>query len=75
MKDTIEIGDKVMCRHGIATIRYIELCEYPGQKYGDPVDLVSIDLKNYCVFDLSNGHWQYGSQISPVTIDMELCDV
>jgi hypothetical protein len=41
----------------------IELCESEGMKEGIPMDKVFVGDKNRCIFDLDNGHWQYGYQV------------
>lgn len=71
MKGKIRIGDTVMWRgcFGMerakkAKVVSIQLCAYEGDKYGDDVD--EIDWKDIrrSVFDLDNGHWCYGDQIT-----------
>lgn len=48
------------------TVNYIELCEGEHEKYGEPVDEVTVqDIKRCCV-DLSDGHWAYGYQITEI---------
>ena len=39
------------------------MCEKEGDKYGDAVESIDWDMKNYGCFTLSNGHWCYGEQI------------
>lgn len=69
--DKLKVGDKVMWRGGfgteipkVATVKSIELCE-PGEKYGEDVSEASWSERNRLVVDLDNGHWAYGSQLSP----------
>ena len=69
-KNIIKIGSKVMYRgsFGIGfpekvTIESIDMCEKEGDKYGDAVESIDWDMKNYGCFTLSNGHWCYGRQI------------
>lgn len=59
----IKVGDKVSTNHGIAKITAIEYCT-DDPKYGKDMDQVGEDIKGSCVFDLDNGHWCYGSQLS-----------
>ena len=60
----IKIGTKVNSRFGEAKVKGIELCATAGDKYGIDMDKVYVDDKDRCVFDLDNGHWQYGYQVS-----------
>ena len=69
-KNIIKIGSKVMYRGSFGmgcpekvTIESIDMCEKEGDKYGDAVDSIDWDMKNYGCFTLSNGHWCYGEQI------------
>ena len=69
-KNIIKIGSKVMYRGSFGmgcpekvTIESIDMCEKEGDKYGDAVDSIDWDMKNYGCFTLSNGHWCYGGQI------------
>ena len=69
-KNIIKIGSKVMYRglFGMGcpekvTIGSIDMCEEEGDKYGDAVESIDWDMKNYGCFTLSNGHWCYGEQI------------
>ena len=69
-KNIIKIGSKVMYRGSFGmgcpekvTIESIDMCEKEGDKYGDAVDSIDWDMKNYGCFTLSNGHWCYGRQI------------
>ena len=69
-KNIIKIGSKVIYRGNFGmgcpekvTIRSIDMCEEEGDKYGDAVESIDWDMKNYGCFTLSNGHWCYGGQI------------
>ena len=69
-KNIIKIGSKVMYRGSFGmgcpekvTIESIDMCEKEGDKYGDAVESIDWDMKNYGCFTLSNGHWCYGRQI------------
>lgn len=70
---TIKLGDTVSYRGSwgynyhstIATVEGLTLTQYPREKYGKSVKEVNIDdvKANKVVFDLSDGHWAYASQI------------
>tara|TARA_A100001011_G_scaffold394811_2_gene488105 strand:- start:5647 stop:5901 length:255 start_codon:yes stop_codon:yes gene_type:complete len=70
----LKIGDKVAWRGSWgsgplqeATVESITVTDYPREKYGDDRDKADWDLvrlNRVCV-SLDNGHWAYGSQISP----------
>ena len=69
-KNIIKIGSKVIYRGNFGmgcpekvTIESIDMCEKEGDKYGDAVESIDWDMKNYGCFTLSNGHWCYGRQI------------
>ena len=69
-KNIIKIGSKVIYRGNFGmgcpekvTIESIDMCEEEGDKYGDAVESIDWDMKNYGCFTLSNGHWCYGEQI------------
>lgn len=69
-KNIIKIGSKVMYRGSFGmgcpekvTIESIDMCEKEGDKYGNAVESIDWDMKNYGCFTLSNGHWCYGRQI------------
>ena len=62
----LKIGDLVNSTFGKAKITCIELCEQAGDKYGESIHEVEVGMKNCCVFDLDNGHWQRGEQISVI---------
>ena len=69
-KNIIKIGSKVIYRGNFGmgcpekvTIESIDMCEKEGDKYGDAVESIDWDMKNYGCFTLSNGHWCYGEQI------------
>ena len=59
----IKIGTKVDTRWGEAKITGIELCK-DGEKYGIGMDKIFVEDKDRCTFDLDNGHWSYGYQLS-----------
>ena len=60
----IKIGTKVVTRFGEAKVTGIELCENHSEKYGISVDKIFVTDKDRCVFDMDNGHWAYGYQVS-----------
>ena len=69
-KNIIKIGSRVMYRGSFGmgcpekvTIESIDMCEKERDKYGDAVESIDWDMKNYGCFTLSNGHWCYGRQI------------
>ena len=73
MKDTFKIGDTVMWRGAFGTdaakpavIESIDRTERPHTKYGEPVEEMAWQDRNYCLVTLDNGHWAYGSQLSPL---------
>ena len=66
----IKIGSKVMYRGSFGmgcpekvTIKSIDKRKKERDKYGDAVESIDWDMKNYGCFMLSNGHWCYGWQI------------
>jgi len=64
MKKYIEIGTKCDTRFGEAKVTGIELCQNVGDKHGLGVDKIFTEDKDRCVFDMDNGHWSYGYQVS-----------
>ena len=77
-KNIIKIGSKVIYRGNFGmgcpekvTIRSIDMCEEEGDKYGDAVESIDWDMKNYGCFTLSNGHWCYGEQIDSLLDEEE----
>ena len=77
-KNIIKIGSKVMYRGNFGmgcpekvTIESIDMCEKEGDKYGDAVESIDWDMKNYGCFTLSNGHWCYGGQIDSLLDEEE----
>ena len=69
-KNIIKIGSKVIYRGNFGmgcpekvTIESIDKCKKERDKYGDAVESIDWDMKNYGCFTLSNGHWCYGEQI------------
>ena len=77
-KNIIKIGSKVMYRGSFVmgcpekvTIESIDMCEKEGDKYGDAVESIDWDMKNYGCFTLSNGHWCYGEQIDSLLDEEE----
>ena len=63
MRKYIMIGTKVDTRWGEAKVTGIELTQN-GEKYGIDMKQVFVEDKDICVFDMDNGHWSYGYQIS-----------
>ncbi len=64
----IKVGDTVIGKFGSAKIKKIELCEKVGEKEGIPIPAVWMqsNLINKCVFDMDNGHFEYGTDIDYV---------
>ena len=59
----LKVGDRVIGKFGSAKIKKIELCENVGEKYGIPIPAVWGNLVDKCVFDMDNGHFEYGVDI------------
>tara|TARA_R110002153_G_scaffold29711_13_gene91204 strand:+ start:22592 stop:22792 length:201 start_codon:yes stop_codon:yes gene_type:complete len=59
----LKIGQSVFGKFGWAKINRIELCEKIGDKEGIQVQEVWHNLSNRCVFDMDNGHFEYGLDI------------
>lgn len=77
-KKEIKIGSKVMYRGSFGmgspeevTIESIDKCKEERDKYGDAVESIAWDMKNYGCFTLSNGHWCYGEQIDELLDEEE----
>lgn len=71
--EIVRVGQEVKYRGGFgagparkARINDIELCEEEHEKYGTPVEEVSVHELYKCVLDLSDGHWAYGYQVEEV---------
>ena len=47
----------------VAKIEKIELCEKVGDKEGIAVNEIWNNLVEKCVFDMDNGHFEYGTDI------------
>tara|TARA_Y100001937_G_scaffold63721_1_gene87287 strand:- start:176 stop:382 length:207 start_codon:yes stop_codon:yes gene_type:complete len=63
MKDFLKVGDTVMGKFGLAKITKIELCKNIGDKYGINVDKCFLKDIARCVFDMDNGHFEYGEDL------------
>ena len=77
-KNIIKIGSKVIYRGTFGmgypeevTIEGIDKCKKERDKYGDAVESIDWDMKNYGCFTLSNGHWCYGEQIDSLLDEEE----
>lgn len=57
-----------------ATVINVVKCKEIGEKYGDTVDEVTFNEKDYCTFDLDDGHWCYGTQVDAVVGQEEVSD-
>ena len=47
-------------------VESIELCETEDEKYGEPVNEVSVQNIHRSTFILADGHWCYGWQITEI---------
>lgn len=62
----IKIGDTLNTKHGISVITGIEVVA-PGQSDGGTeVEWIYEFDKDRCVFDLANGHWAYGHEVTVI---------
>jgi hypothetical protein len=68
--EIVRVGQEVKYRGNFgsgqirtAKLEEIELCEDEHEKYGTPVEEVSVHELYKCVLDLSDGYWAYGYQI------------
>ena len=59
----LKVGQKIFGKFGWAKIKNIELVEVVGEKEGISLNEVWINLVDRCVFDMDNGHFEYGSDI------------
>lgn len=59
----LKVGQKIFGKFGWAKIKNIELVEVVGEKEGISINEVWINLVDRCVFDMDNGHFEYGSDI------------
>ena len=59
----VKVGDTVCGKFGTAKIEKIELCEKVGDKEGIAVNEIWNNLVEKCVFDMDNGHFEYGTDI------------
>jgi len=66
MQFKLKVGDTVIGKFGCATIEKIELCEKIGQKEGITVPEIWGKLIDQCVFDMDNGHFEYGTDLDYV---------
>lgn len=71
----LSIGDDVNSTFGRAKVEGITLVIEPGDKGeigGQQVAQISWALvkANWAIVDLSNGHWCYGDQVSPVEAEV-----
>jgi hypothetical protein len=59
----LKVGQKIFGKFGWAKIKNIVLVEVAGEKEGIEVQEVWMNLIERCVFDMDNGHFEYGSDI------------
>lgn len=71
--DTIKVGTKVryrgcfgMGQPEVVKVERIERSIEKRSKYGKKVASVPFAEREYCIFDLDNGHWCYGEQIDEI---------
>ena len=62
-KNFLEVGDTVMGKFGLEKINKIELCKNVGEKYGIVVNKCWVTDIARCVFDMDNGHFEYGEDL------------
>ena len=62
----LKVGQKIFGKFGWAKIKKIELCEVVGEKEGIQVQEVWFNLIDRCVFDMDNGHFEYGTDLDYV---------
>ncbi len=62
-KQFLKVGDTVLGKFGMAKIKNIELCKNVGDKYGIKVDMCFIQDVDRCVFNMDNGHFEYGNDL------------
>ena len=67
MKNYLKVGDQVFGKFGPAAIKKIEFCNSAGDKYGIVVDKIWTKDIERCVFDMDNGHFEYGKDIDYIT--------
>jgi hypothetical protein len=48
-----------------AIVTDIQETDMPRSKYGREVESMDWDRMDYCVVTLDNGHWAYGTQLTP----------
>lgn len=77
----IKIGSKVSYKGAwgtqpekMVTIEGIEHCKREGDKYGTSVKEIPWVMKDYGVYNLSDGHWCYGYQIVSLFSDDDNSD-
>lgn len=70
---TIKVGDTVMWRGAFglhapvpAVIESMQRTKQPHTKYGEDVQSAPWAKKDYLIVSLTNGHWAYGEQLSPM---------
>jgi len=64
MRTYIKIGTTVDSRFGEAKVTGIELCKNHSEKYGIAMDKIFVEDKDRCIFDMDNGPWAYGYQVT-----------
>jgi hypothetical protein len=59
----LKVGQEVYGKFGFAKIKRIELCEEMRDKEGIQVKEIFHNLVYRCIFDMDNGHFEYGIDI------------
>ena len=64
----IVIGTVLDTKHGRVKVTGIDLYPKVGRGDTEPIEMTEIweSLKDYCFFDLDNGHWAYGDEVTVV---------
>jgi len=67
----ITIGTVLDTKHGRAKVTGIDLHPVTGRIDCPPIEMTEIwpSLIAFCVFDLDNGHWAYGDEVTVVNND------
>ena len=73
MVTKVKVGDEIFGKFGFGKITKIELCENVGDKEGIPMEEVWTNQVDKCVFDIDNGHFEYGLDIDYGVVDNKLC--
>jgi hypothetical protein len=62
----LKVGDEVWSNHGPSVVKNIELVEMGQKEGGIKVKEIWWSMvPNHVVVDMENGHWAYGTQLTP----------